>query len=104
MFKINLEKKKSAFQIRIKNLVSLFKYKIKINKKKVISKILIISCIYLIFLIFPKNLKIYFIDVNQGDCAFIKTPLNKTILIDGGGSDKENYNVRRRSFDAIFIR
>lgn len=37
-----------------------------------------------------KNLKIYFVDVGQGDCTLIYTPTNKTILIDGGGSEKSN--------------
>jgi len=32
------------------------------------------------------NLKIYFIDVGQGDSTLIVTPNDKTILIDGGGS------------------
>lgn len=104
ILKINIEKNKSAFQIRIKNLLSLFKYKFKINKKKFISKILIISFIYLVFLGIPKNLKIYFVDVGQGDCTLIRTPLNKTILIDGGGSDKKDYDVRERCINAIFIR
>ena len=31
------------------------------------------------------------IDVGQGDCTLIVTPKNKTILIDGGGS--ETYNI-----------
>ena len=39
----------------------------------------------------PHDLKIYFIDVGQGDCTLIVTPNDKTILIDGGGS--ETYDV-----------
>lgn len=31
-----------------------------------------------------QNLYVYFLDVGQGDCIFIKTPNNKTILIDSG--------------------
>ena len=57
------------------------------NKKRNIRRIL--SATILIFLVInliPKNLKIYFIDVGQGDSTFIVTPQNKTILIDGGGS------------------
>ena len=37
------------------------------------------------------NLKIYMIDVGQGDSTLIITPENKKILIDGGGL--ENYDI-----------
>ena len=40
-----------------------------------------------------RNLKIYFVDVGQGDCTFIVTPRNKTILIDGGGSTSSTFDV-----------
>lgn len=102
--KINLEQNKSLFQKRIKNLINLFEYKIKLNKKKIVKVILVIAIGYLVILKIPKDLKIYFIDVGQGDCTLIKTPLNQTILIDGGGSENEDYNVRGKNFDAIFIR
>lgn len=45
------------------------------------------------FNIIAKNLEIHFIDVGQGDCTFIITPNNKTILIDGGGSEFGNFDV-----------
>jgi competence protein ComEC len=35
----------------------------------------------------PKPFEITFLDVKQGDCAFIRTDNNKKILIDGGGKD-----------------
>ena len=42
----------------------------------------------------PQNLKIYFIDVGQGDSTLVVTPKNKTILIDGGGSrEKESFDI-----------
>lgn len=52
--------------------------------------ILLICIIFLFSYIFtklPKDLRIYFIDVGQGDSTLICTPKNTTILIDGGGSD-----------------
>ena len=100
--KISLEKNKTHFQKRIKNLVSLIKYKLELNKRKIISVILIICICNFFISIIPKNLKIYFIDVGQGDACLIKTPRNQTILIDGGGS--ESFNVRQKYFNAIFIR
>lgn len=101
---INLEKDPSMFQKRVKNVISFIKYKIKSNKKKVISTILIFSLLYSFILIIPKNLKIYFVDVGQGDCSLIVTPQNKSILIDGGGSDWSDFDVRRKNIDAIFIK
>ncbi len=46
---------------------------------------LLICCNYLI----AQTLKVYFIDVGQGDATFIVTPKETTILIDGG--DRDDY-------------
>lgn len=43
------------------------------------------------------SLKIYFVDVGQGDCTLICTPTNKTILIDGGGSETESFDVGEKT-------
>lgn len=94
MVNINLEKNQSLFQIRIKNIVSFIKFKIKSNRKKFTSILLIINLLWCFILNFPKDLKIYFVDVGQGDCTLIMTPRNKSILIDGGGSDRSEFNVR----------
>ena len=78
---------------RIKNLIELFKYKFRLNRKKVIKLIVAIIIIFLVFIQIPKNLKIFFVDVGQGDCTLIVTPGNKTILIDGGGSEFGSFDV-----------
>jgi len=80
-----------VFNKRIKNLVSLVKFKFNRNKKKVISVFIIVTLFICILFFVPKDLKIYFIDVGQGDSCLVVTPKQKTILIDGGGS--ENYDV-----------
>ncbi len=41
----------------------------------------------------PKDLKLYFLDVGQGDASLLVTPRNKTVLIDGGGSVNSNFDV-----------
>lgn len=57
------------------------------NLYKVLSILIIIFIIVNSILKHNSNLKIYFVDVGQGDCTLIITKNNKTILIDGGGSD-----------------
>ena len=97
---------------RVKNLIALMKYRLyekKKKTKKIYQKILrernikaFIKRTYkgiflIIFLIgiyqFPKDLEIYFLDVGQGDSCFIVTPNHKTILIDGGGSTSNTFDV-----------
>lgn len=58
------------------------------NKCKIIIGLLIVLIlINFIIYIFPQKLRIFFIDVGQGDSTLIITPDKKTVLIDGGGSD-----------------
>lgn len=76
--------------------IRIFKSKSKLKKiyKKMVVALLIISLIFQLFqIIDSKNLRIYFIDVGQGDSCLIITKSNKTILIDGGGSTDENYDI-----------
>ena len=83
---VYLAKKPNTTQIRVRNLIAFIKMKVR-NKKRNIRRILLATIlIFLVINLIPKNLKIYFIDVGQGDSTFIVTPQNKTILIDGGGS------------------
>ena len=86
----------ATFQ-RFKNLKAWIIYKLKLQlkfqRKKFILIILIIFIFYnFSYQIFPQNLKIFFIDVGQGDSSLIITPQNKKILIDGGGS-LSNFDV-----------
>ena len=74
----------------------LYKHKDKITKTIEIIGIITIIVIVLDFIgiSFPNNnLKIHFIDVGQGDSTLISSPSGKKILIDGGGSRDENYDV-----------
>lgn len=76
-----------------KYMQAFFKY----LRKRLKSTLIYVSvCIILISLIsrmIPKNLKIYFIDVGQGDSTLIVTPSNKKVLIDSGGSDTGKFDV-----------
>ena len=85
-------KRISITQKRVKNIIALFKYKIRRSKKN-LSKIVVIIIIFSIIFFIPKDLKINFIDVGQGDATFIITPDNQTILIDGGGSNSKDFDI-----------
>lgn len=88
----------SLYLFKTKKHLKILKY-----KKKIIAVILIIMLIpNLIESVPTNNLKIYFIDVGQGDACLIVTPKNKKILIDGGGS--EGYDVRRKDITSISIK
>lgn len=64
------------------------------NKYKIIAiLVIIIILIYFTYNFIPSSLRIYFIDVGQGDCTLIQTPENKNILIDGGGSEFGSFDV-----------
>lgn len=62
------------------------------HKKMIVISIIIIIIAKCIFNF--QCLRVYFIDVGQGDSTLIVTPSNKKMLIDTGGSTKENsYDV-----------
>ena len=75
---------------RIEKII--FKKVKKINQKKIVAFVLIITILFSIYNHIPQNLKINFIDVGQGDSTLVITPNNKTILIDGGGN-KTGYDI-----------
>lgn len=70
------------------------------NKKKIAKTLIILEALVLIstqvlnFINIDEKLKIYFIDVGQGDSCLMQTPEGKNILIDGGGNlNPEKYDV-----------
>ncbi len=89
--RIAVAKKLTVTQKRAKNLLALFRFRCYQNHqkvKKILSFFLIFLLIFIIFCpyLFSSPLFIHFVDVGQGDCTFIRTPQNQTMLIDGGGS------------------
>ena len=62
-------------------------------KTKYVAKIVILILIIETLSTTTNEMKIYFVDVGQGDCTIIKTVKGKTMLIDGGGSDNNEYDV-----------
>ena len=95
IYKVYLAKRPNTTQIRVRNLVAIIKMKIRRNKQKISEVFATIILVIIVINIIPKNLKIYFIDVGQGDSTLIVTPKNKTILIDGGGS--KDYDVGKNT-------
>lgn len=68
---------------------------LKFYNKKRFKKIVIISIVLCLIIQVYKidfNLKIYFVDVGQGDCTLIITPYGKRILIDGGEGNSDKYD------------
>ena len=69
------------------------------NKKKITKILTMITLIIFIvmqvcaFINIDGKLKIYFIDVGQGDSMLVKTVRGKNILIDGGGSKDPDYDI-----------
>lgn len=97
-----------------KKTIRLFQRKLlkTINIKRLCKIFLIILIIIIIFYflntLIPKKLKIYFIDVGQGDSTLITTTNNKKLLIDGGEGDTSvllDYLLDRRikTIDYIMI-
>lgn len=96
IYKIYHQNEFTLTKQRVKNIIALFYYRFQ-NQKKLYLKYFIMIFIIIISLFFlPKQLKIYFVDVGQGDCSFIVTPQNKTILIDGGGSLRDEFDVGKK--------
>ena len=87
------KRKLNNTEIRIRNLIALAKYKVNSNKSKIFKILLIFLLIIICSKLIPKNLRIHFVDVNQGDCTSIETPMKKTILVDGGGSESKDFDV-----------
>ena len=65
----------------------------KVSAIAMIPVIVILIICNLISTITSKELRIYFVDVGQGDCTLIETPTKKHILIDGGGSEFGSFDV-----------
>ena len=97
VYKIYFSKTLTITQIRIRNLIALIKIELRKNRKKIKNIIFATILVTIIINVIPQKLKIYFIDVGQGDSTFIVTPQNKTILIDGGGSVNSNYDVGKNT-------
>ncbi len=84
-------------QKRVMNIIALFQYKFRQNKKKYWMGMTVILVVFVSMYFIPKDLKMYFVDVGQGDCTLIVTPRNKTILMDGGGDLTGHFDVGKKT-------
>lgn len=60
------------------------KYKVKLHFRYYALAGAFTIAVIMLNLFLPKGMEVVFLDVGQGDCAFIKTQGGKTVLIDGG--------------------
>lgn len=90
-FKVYIKLIRKKINLRIKNnTVRKRVQKVKENTQKLIAIMTTIGVLMFSLNIMRAHynpLKIYFIDVGQGDATLLITPSNKNILIDGGGSE-----------------
>lgn len=83
---------------KVSNYIMRILYYIKRNCKLIIVFTIILIILFVLVLkVIPKNLKIYFIDVGQGDSTLIITPTNKKVLIDSGGSETGNFDIGKNT-------
>jgi competence protein ComEC len=77
-----------------------WKYKSYAFKRKYRMVVVIGICLAIFINIVPSSsLNIYYLDVGQGDSSVIKTPNNKIVVVDGGGSsewEKGNYDIGKK--------
>ncbi len=86
---------KRRLEKRVLTFVDNFKQSIFKRSRKLL--IVIIAIVITLQITYKSNpiLKIYFIDVGQGDSCLIITPNKETILVDGGGS--KNFDVGQKT-------
>lgn len=95
---------KRRLETKFLMFINKFKSKILIYSKQVLISILLLLILINSIKLVPKDLKLHFIDVGQGDSCLIITPKNKTILIDGGGNRNSSFNIRKKYTTSIFVR
>lgn len=64
---------------------------VKKNLEKIASVGIIIIVLFNVVKLVPHDLRIYFVDVGQGDCSVIKSAMGKNIIIDGGNNQNYDY-------------
>ena len=80
--------------IRKKAIFRLYAIKAKKQRKNILVIVILFTILVnSIIYVTDKKLKIYFVDVGQGDCTLIQTPERKNVLIDGGGSEFGSFDV-----------
>lgn len=64
--------------------------------KRIFYVIVILIIVFKFVSFFPIGMKIYFVDVGQGDCTLVISESGKRILIDGGGSETSDFDVGKK--------
>lgn len=84
------------FSIYFKNnKFKMLKVILNLNFRIIVKKLFVFITIIILISqinIIDFKLKIYFLDVGQGDCTLIRTPYGKNIIIDGGDGNSDKYD------------
>lgn len=89
-------------------VMSIFREKFGKYNKFVTYGVITLFCLWLsfsaAFTFSQKNLAVTFLDVGDGDAIFCEFPNGNTLLIDGGGSERNSYNTAKHIIKPFFDR
>lgn len=86
-----------GYVVKTKRIKKVQKY-----KKQIIAIIIVIVFLSNSFTkVSTQKLRLFFVDVGQGDTSLLLLPKGTSVLVDGGGS--ETYDIRKKQINTILV-